>query len=169
MPAIIPVTTPVEEMLAWPFTALHVPLAELPVTDKVVVEPVHTVDAPDTEPALGATFIVIAACAESVPQLLVTLYTIVSVPAIRPVTMPAVVTNALLLVAPHEPPVVACVSDIAAPVHTLAGPDIAAREPALTEIILLVVAVPQLLVTVYTMVSVPTVTPLTIPPEETAA
>ena len=57
--------------------------------------------------------------AESVPQVFVTLYMMVSVPALMPVTFPAV-TLAVILLLSHEPPVAVSVSKADEPAHTVA-------------------------------------------------
>lgn len=87
----------------------------------------------------------------------------VSTPAARPVTVPPV-TEALLLVALQAPPAAGSVSTIEDPAHTLPGPLIVpAVRNAPIDIGLIALAVPQLLVTVYTTVSVPGVTAVTRP------
>ena len=80
-----------------------------------------------------------------------------------PVTIPPV-TDALLLLALQLPPVVPSVKVIVLPTHTLVVPVIvpAVRvAPTVTDSV--VVAVPQLLLTVYFIVSVPALTAVTTP------
>ncbi len=72
----------------------------------------------------------------------------VAVPAVIPVTTPAV-TDALLLLLVHAPPLAASVSVIVAPSHTLLLPvTVPAFGAGLTVTMLVATAVPQLLVTV---------------------
>ena len=90
-PAATPVTTPVA---AFTVATDGVRLLQLPplmpLLVNVVVEPTHTVEAPLTVPALAAGFTVITLFELNVPQLLVTVYFIVALPAATPVTKPVV-------------------------------------------------------------------------------
>jgi hypothetical protein len=99
----------------------HVP----PVTDsvKVVNALSQTVNEPDITPALGAALITTVWVATSVPQVLVTAYMIVSMPAVTPVTVvPA--TLALVLDALQVPPVAVDDKVMVAVSQTEIGPEI---------------------------------------------
>ena len=72
LPAVIPVTSPVELTLAIPEDAVD-QLPPLTVDESAVFAPVQTEAAPEIEPALGNGLTVIGAVATLVPQLLVTL------------------------------------------------------------------------------------------------
>jgi hypothetical protein len=79
-------------------------------------------------------------------------------------------TVALLLVADHDPPVTVAVSEMDEPAHTVVVPLIVPAEGATPMVTTwLAIDVPQLLVTVYTTVSVPVDTPLTSPVGDTDA
>ena len=146
---------------------LHVPPGA--VADNEIVKPAHTFDAPAIVPADGAWIIVIIFIALAAPHALVTVYLIVSRPAVTPVTSPVVDTVAFALLAVHTPPGVASARDIEAVLHTVDGPVIAATvgaEPIVTTTE--ATAIPQLLLTVYDIVSIPAVTPVTIPPATVA-
>jgi hypothetical protein len=87
------------------------------------VSPAHMLCEPVTVPALGIGLTVIGDIAIAVPQELVTVYDIVSVPALSPVTMPpapTVVIAVLLLL--QAPPPAASVSVVFAPLHIAAAP-----------------------------------------------
>jgi len=70
VPAVTPVTTPVEELIVATAVLLDVQTPFAVVLDKVVVDPVHTAVVPviDTE---GSVLIVIVALSEFVPHALV--------------------------------------------------------------------------------------------------
>ena len=69
-----------------------------------------------------------------------------SVPAALPVSIPAVVTEALLLLTLHTPPATPLVSDTADDTHTLVGPVIAPADgAAITFTFCVVTTVAQLL------------------------
>jgi hypothetical protein len=111
-----------------------------------MVDPTHTVVGPVIV-ATGIGFTVTTLVAVAEPQLLVTVYEIVAVPGIRPITTPpntAAVSGALLL---HTPPLVVPVSVIVENVHKDEGPVIDAVGRLLIVIVLVAVAVPQALVT----------------------
>lgn len=147
VPVAIPVTTPV--LLSIVATEilllLHTPPGVASVS--VVVEPAQRDSVPDI-PATGL-MTVIMVVATAVPQLPVTVYETVTEPAATPVIMPAVTVATDVLLLLHAPPVIASVRVIVEPILTDEGPD---KTPAdgvlLTVITLVVVAVPQLLVTV---------------------
>jgi len=95
----------------------------------------------------------------------------VSIPAATPVTMPDVLMVAMEVVAALQaPPLAVSVRAIVDPPHTLSAPEIApATGNGRTEMICVAVAVPQLLVTVYFMVSTPAAAPPTMPETLTVA
>lgn len=100
---------------------LHVP--PVLASESVVVEPTQTVDAPAMGSGSGLTVITLVVVAT--PQPLVTVYTIVSTPAVTPVTIPEASTVATrVLVLLHTPPVTEPVTVMVLPAHTAVGPDI---------------------------------------------
>ena len=106
-------------MVAVGLLQLHVPPDVVSV--KVIVELTHTSTAPAIVSATGSGLIVIVSVAVAVPQVFVTEYTIVSMPADTPETTPLLtVADALLLV--QTPPGAASVKVIAEPAHTLDKP-----------------------------------------------
>src|ERR1700741_1888533 len=93
VPAVIPVTSPV------PFTVATAVLLDdqLPpavTLDNVVLFPAHTVVVPVIDATVGTSFTVTDAVLFVVPQLLVTEYVMVAVPAVIPVTSPVPFTLA---------------------------------------------------------------------------
>jgi hypothetical protein len=110
-------------------------------------------------PGFGNVFTVTTFAAATVPQLLVTEYLIVSIPADIPCTIPLkTVADALLLF--HTPPVIASVNVMLSWAHTLAAPLIApASGNGFTAMLAAVEALPQLLLTIYLIVSTPADTP----------
>src|ERR1017187_1625275 len=100
-------------------------------------------------PGLGNELIDIILFVVAVPQLFVTVYIIVSVPAITPVTIPAS-TEALVFVADHVPPIEPSVKVIDAAGQTVDKPlIIPAFGRGFTVTIFDAVTVPQELVIVY--------------------
>ena len=168
VPAATPVTTPVD---AFTVATDGVRLLQLPplvpLLVKVAVDPTQTVAAPLTVPAMAAGFTVITLFELNVPQLLVTVYLMVELPAATPVTTPVdaftVATDVLRL--SQLPPVVPLlVYVVVAPAQIGDAPlTVPAFTAALTVIDLDELAVPQLLVMVYLMVAVPAATPVTTP------
>ena len=149
VPADKPVTTP--EVLTEPtagLALLHSPPPAALVSD--VLAPTHTIAVPAIVPASGIGLTVATCVAAAVPQLLLTVYDIVVVPAEKPVTTPEVLTEPTAgLVLLHAPPLVALVSEVLAPAHTIAVPVIVpASGRGLTVATCVAVAVPQLLLTV---------------------
>lgn len=147
-PALTPVTVPelfTEAMEA--LLVLHVP--PLVVSTKTVLKPAQTDEAPVILPAEGAALTVIDLVATAVPQIPVTEYEIVTVPAATGITIPPVLTVAndgLLLV--QVPPDTELVRVIVVPVQAVEAPDIVpAFGEAFTTILLVTVIVPQLPVT----------------------
>ena len=132
-------------MIALPLVADHTPPATA--SERVVLPPLHIVDAPVIVPAVVVLLMVITLVAVAVPQPFVTVYNTVSKPAVTPVTRPAA-TDALPFVALHVPPAIASVSVMFAPGHTDDKPAIVpAVGSGLIVITEVAVAVPQLLVT----------------------
>jgi hypothetical protein len=127
----------------------------------------HTIAGPEITPAEGAALTVILRVAVTAPQLPVTVYDIVAVPAATPVATPDA-----LMVATHAgealqvPPITEEANGVDAPAHTALLPVIVpADEPVLTVMIWVAVAAPQLPVTVYDIVAVPAETPDATPDE----
>ena len=121
VPAVTPVITPVEPTVAQVDEEDHTPPAVGSVN--VAVELAQTEDNPDIDPAVGSKLTVILAVAL---QPVDKAYVIVVVPNETPVTIPdnepIVADDELLL---QVPPVVASVSVILEPTHTLDEPLIA--------------------------------------------
>lgn len=119
VPALMPVTMP-PDTVAFVLLALHRP----PVTGSVsvIVAPIHTSAGPLMAPAKGSGLMVINDVVVAVPQAVVTVYEIMSVPAATPVTRPVDDTVALALSALHTPPGAVALSVIVAPSHTLVSP-----------------------------------------------
>jgi hypothetical protein len=121
-PAVAPTYTPADDILpnvanAWP----QVP--PVAVSVKVILLPAHTVAGPLIAPAAGSGFTVTAFTAIAIPHTLVTVYFIVSTPAIVPEYVP--VDDMLPKVAnelPHAPPEDVSDKVILLPVHTVSGP-----------------------------------------------
>jgi hypothetical protein len=135
----------------------------------VVVEPTQTVGVPDTVPADGVGLTVIVTGATDVPQLLLTEYDMTAVPAATPVTAPP--RTVAVPVAPlvHVPPVTDGVRTVTALAQTMVVPEIVpANGSVLTLIVTGATAEPQLLLTLYDKVAVPSATPDTTPPETVA-
>ena len=124
VPPVTPSTRPVDPTVATD----GVPLLQLPpavASVSVVLAPAHNTPVPETVPALGAVLTDTTRVAAAVPQLFVTVYDIVVVPAATPDTIPDVPTVALaVLVLLHVPPAAASVSVTLLPIHTADGPDI---------------------------------------------
>jgi hypothetical protein len=167
-PADIPETTPNPVIVATKtLLLLHTPL---PVRSTKIIEcPRHTLSAPVILPAFGNAFTVTVFVAVAVPHALVTMYLIVSAPAVTPVTKPPLETVARALLLLQAPPVATSVNNIAVPTHTFEGPVILpAFGNILTVIAFVAVVVPHELVTAYLIVSRPAVIPVTTPPETVA-
>lgn len=121
VPALIPVTSPVDE-----FTVAILVLAVLQVppvsaSESSVVYPVHTVFIPVIAPGIGFTVTVLVA-----KQPLNNLYVIVLVPAVEPVTTPPLTVAIVVLLLLQKPPEVASVSVVVLLAQTIAVPVIAA-------------------------------------------
>ena len=89
-----------------------------------MVEPEQTVVVPEIVPADGSGLTVIAAVATAVPQLFVTEYDIVAVPAVPPVTTPALTAAIVELLLVQAPPLTASVNVVVEPEQTVVVPDI---------------------------------------------
>lgn len=148
-PADTPVATPELLMVAFVISeVLHTPL---PVASlKVPAAPVHIVDGPLTVPAPDSGLTVSIQVAVAVPQPLVTVYFMVSVPVDTPVTTPPPVMVAIVLkTLLHTPLPAASVRVTCEATHTLDEPAILpALGRALTVKARMDDAVPQPLVSV---------------------
>ena len=165
-PAATPVTTPdVATVATIVFPLLHVPPAVASVS--AMVEPIHTLDGPEIA-AMDDGLTVMIFEAVAAPQVPDTVYEMVTVPALTPVTDPPE-TIALPLLASHAPPATASVNVIFDPTVTEDGPVIVPADVAFTVTTIVVLNAPQLPVTVYHMVTVPLLTPVTTPAELTVA
>jgi hypothetical protein len=133
----------------------------------VVVLPIQTFKPPVIGPgAAGMSFTVIPRIEDAEPQMLVTIYDIVGVPAATPVTAPVdgwTVANKLLLLL-HDPPAVVSDNVIEVATQTLVAPKIApgVAGALITVSFLKAKAEPQLLEIVYTILVVPLPTPVRI-------
>ena len=170
VPAAEPVTMPLSLMDAVAAEdEFQVPL--LAASLKVTVAPAHTTDVPLIAPALGSGLTVTTLVALAEPQLLVTVYDIVAVPAAEPVIAPPL--NPREATADDElqaPPLVASLKVTVAPIHNDAVPFIVpAFGIEFTVTVFVAFAVPQLLVTEYDIVAVPAAKPVTTPRELIAA
>jgi hypothetical protein len=157
VPAPIPVTTPEEPIVATTVALLtHVPPGTA--SDSVIVEPAHKLPAP----VMGAVGLTETMCvAAGQPE---TVYEMVVVPPLSPETIPAVLTvptTGVLLA--HVPPGVASDSVIVAPAHTLPAPVMGAVT-VVTVTTMVAGVQPE---TVYDIVLVPVLMPVTIPVEPT--
>jgi hypothetical protein len=125
VPAEMPPTVPVVVDAFTVPTAVFV-LDQVPpavVSVRLVVKPTHTLLAPAI--TAGVWFTVIGKVAVQLPG--VSVYIILTLPAVLPVTTPVPApTEALPLLALHVPPVVASARVVVAPVQTVDAPVIAA-------------------------------------------
>jgi hypothetical protein len=107
---------------------------------------------------------------EPVPQILVRLYEMITVPTLTPVTTPALDTTALVLDALQVPPDTEAESVAVLPAHNTTGPVMVPVTGVLSTVIKAVDdALPHTLVTVYTTLAVPVVRACTKPADETEA
>ncbi len=147
MPVSAPVTVPpVLTVAAAVLLLLQLPPAAASVSR--VEEPLHIAEAPEIVPALGSALTLKVAVVLAVPQLLVTVYNILVLPAVMPATLPPVLTVATaILLLLQVPPEVASARRVAEPAHILSVP---VMDPAdgsgLTVTVAVSVVVPQLLV-----------------------
>jgi hypothetical protein len=169
VPALTPVTMPVEEptVALAVLLLLHAPPAKVFVS--VVVAPAHMVAVPLID--AGRAFTVTVTDSSSLPQLFVTVYIMSVMPASTAVTIPVLLTVAVLLSSLfHVPPLTELLKVVVAPSHTLALPVIKpAVGIAVTVATLVAIAVPQLLVTAYDIVALPPESPVTFPSSSTYA
>src|SRR6202008_710714 len=170
VPCDTPVTSPV------PFTVATAVLLDdqLPpavTLDKVVFDPAHTVVVPVIDATVGTSFTVTEAVLFVVPQVLVTEYVMVAVPAVIPATSPVPFTVATAVLLDDQlPPAVTLDKVVFDPAHTVVVPVIDATVGTsftVTDAVLFVV--PQVLVTEYVMVAIPCDTPVTSPVPFTVA
>ena len=149
MPAETPETMPeVGATVAIPVDPeVHVP----PVVEllNVVVAPAQTADVPFITPPFGNGLTVIVLVAVALPQMLVTVYEIIAVPAATPVVIPVEPTVAIpVALELHTPPVVELLSVMVEPAQTADAPVIV---PAVGAVItltdLVATPIPQLVVT----------------------
>lgn len=165
-PGDTPVTIP-PETLAPPELAFQTPPGAVSI--KVIDESIQTPDEPAIVPATGSGFTVINLLTISVPQLFITEYLIVSLPAISPVINPATTVAIEGLVLLQIPPGVVSVKVIKSLTHTTEIPVIVPADGiASTVNNLLAIEVPQLLVIVYLIVSTPGSKLVTAPPKTVA-
>ena len=135
-PEVTPVTTPPDTVALALLTShalYNAPAA--PMLLSVIEDAAHTESAPLRLPASGDGLTMIVVVALSVPQLLVTVYVIVSLPAFTPVITPALLTVALSLLTLHVPPAIPSISAVLLPEHTPVAPVIAGTagiEPTVT-------------------------------------
>ena len=147
LPVATPVTTPVLLMVAIVLLLLiHVPPAAL--LDKVILAATQTLTGPVIVPAEAGKPTVRVWVAMDVPQLLVTVYCMVSTPALIPPATPVERTMAVPLVALHVPPLPVVVSGVPEPIHTVPEPEIVpAPGKGLTVTAVVAATVPQTEVT----------------------
>ena len=127
-PVVTPLTIPpVVTVAIAVFALLQAPVID--VSESVVVAPTHTPEAPEiglpaTGEGLTVTLLVVVA---EVPQLVESVYEIVTVPELTPVTIPVAVTVATeVLLLRHVPPLAVSLSVTVEPVQT------GAVEPVIT-------------------------------------
>ena len=147
-------------------TELQVPPVVEPLNE--VVAPSQTVPVPVILPAIGKGLTVIIFVAVSTPHALVNIYLMVSIPVVTPVIIPPeIVTIGLLAL--HIPSEIASVNVITELTQTVEEPVIV---PALGNGLMVIttneVSAPHTSLTIYFIVSVPAVTPVTMPPETVA-
>ena len=163
VPSDMPVTTPVLPIVATDVVLLlHTPPNVASV--RVVVVPAQIVVVPAMDDTEGKVPTVKVVVAVAEPQAPVTEYEIIEAPSDMAVTapvLPIVATAGLLLL--HVPPLVASVSVVVPPAHSVVMPVITPADTALTVMVLVAVAVPQTFVTVYKITSIPVLTPVTTP------
>jgi hypothetical protein len=144
----IPVTTP-EVLTEATDAAEELQIPPVIALVKVADDPTQTVAGPAMTPAEEAALTVISRVVVAAPQLPVTEYDIVAVPAAMPVTMPDALTEATDEDELHVPPLTDEPNVVDAPVHMAALPVIVPADATeLTAMLWVAVAVPQLLVTV---------------------
>jgi hypothetical protein len=150
VPAVRPVTTPPAVILAVPDTGTMdqtpPPVASVKAG---VVDPTQTLtEPPPIADTVGKAFTVKDCVAEPEPQIFVTVYVTVTVPAVRPVTTPPAVILAVPVTGTTDqtpPPVASVKAGVVDPTQTLAEPPPIADTDGggLTTCVLLAVAVPH--------------------------
>lgn len=149
LPALLPVTMPVADNETIEVdVVLQVPVAG--VSASVVLLPIQVVREPVILPTAALGFTVILRETESLEQVLVTLYTMVAVPAFTPYIPPVrVVVATELFVERQVPPGLVADQFTESPRQTVTGPEsVPATAAACTSNISVSTAVPQPLVTV---------------------
>src|SRR6478735_8229669 len=149
VPAAIPVTIPLLSIVATPGVELdHTP--DCGASLKVVVNPAHTLVVPLMAATVGIALTVTVVVDVPTQPFVVTVYEMMLVPAVTPLTTPLlsiVATDSLLLL--HTPLAVASLKVVVNPAHTLVVPLIAATTGiALTVIVVVLVPTQPLVVTV---------------------
>ena len=172
VPADTAVMTPDEEMVATAEEELQVPPGVASV--RVPVLPTQYTDVPVM--AAGTTgrgLTVTIAKVEEVPQLLLRMYLMESVPPETPLTIPEVLPTVAMPVAVliHTPPGTVSPNVVVLPAHTVSTPVMGAGGAGTVFTVNMAHAevLPQVLVLVYFMVSVPLVSGVTTPPVEMVA
>src|SRR5664279_3662476 len=148
VPAATPVTIPPLTVAIAALLVLHTPPDVA--SDRVIAEPLQTLVAPDIAGTTGVAFTVIDFVELTEPQVVVTVYLIVAVPAATPVTTPPLTVAIAALLVLHTPPGVASESVIDEPLQTAAAPVIANTVGAALTVIIVLTAVihPLVFVTV---------------------
>jgi hypothetical protein len=152
VPAVTPVITPADDVDAFALLLVHVPPATVLLS--VTVLPVHTDDGPLI--AAGAVFTVtVAVATQPVPSV----YVMVTVPAVTPVTTPEVLIDAFVLLLLHVPPVVVLVSVVVLPSQTVSVPVIVPGSALMVTVAAVIQPVPK----AYVIAVVPEAMPATTP------
>ena len=147
VPGVMPVTMPPVVMVALVLLLPQAPPGTLLVS--MISEPTHTFDGPVMVPVKVLELTATTWVALAVPQLFTTVYSMVSSPAVMPVTMPVLPTVAVPLLLLQVPPGVPSVSVMVAPTQTAAGPlMVPAPAPGTMVMILVAVATAQPVLTV---------------------
>ena len=168
VPPVLPVIIPdTRAAVALGLLLVHKPSGSA--SDKDIVAPTQTDDGPDMMAGKGLTVTDLVAVA--IPQPLLTVYDIVTVPTAIPATAPEAFTVAILISSLfHVPPVTASLRGTDPATHTILAPVmIPASDNGLTVTTTEAAAAPQLLVTVYETTEVPADKPVTVPPASTLA
>jgi hypothetical protein len=104
---------------------LHTPAPLPAVSIAVAVDPTQAEEPPVIVPVLGAAPIERSAVANDVPQALLTIYVMISLPTEIAVTTPEVLTVATAgLLDDHVPPATVSVSELVLPAHMVVAPTI---------------------------------------------
>lgn len=116
VPADMPLTTPVDAPTSATVVLLLIHMPPVAPSVNVIVEPLHTLDAPEIVPADGAGITVTVANAVQDPRVYVMVAVPLEIPSTTPVAEPMVATAGLLLL--HVPPPTELVSVDELPIHT---------------------------------------------------